>query len=457
MSIKLRLTILNFLELFVFGAWLISLGGYLGGTLHFEGFQIGKIFTTLGLASLVMPAIIGIIADKYLNAQKVLGILHILGAGFMIYLAQTQDYDTFFWLMLGYLAMYMPTLGLANSVSYSLLTKHNYDVVKVFPSIRVLGTAGFIVAEVTVGLTDWAKTNEQFYFAAIISLALGIYSFTLPNIPLSKSNDATLAERMGLDAFALFKEYKMAVFFIFATLLGVVLQISNAWASEFMRSFTAAYPDSFVVNKANVFIALSQGSEVLFILTIPYFLKKFGIKTVMIMSMLAWFLRFGLFGIGSPEGIGVGYLVMSMVVYGAAFDFFNISGSLFVETETDSKYRSSAQGLFILLTNGVGAILGGLGSGYIVQRFTTHYTKISEFAERLGISLDNEWLVNELAEMKKNGVTIVDGVIQNSSLNVVDWASVWGIFALYALALAVLFAIIFKYKHNPDKIGEINH
>ncbi len=418
MNIKLRLTILNFLELFVFGAWLISLGGYLGGTLHFEGFQIGKTFTTLGLASLVMPAIVGIIADKYLNAQKVLGLLHIIGAGFMVYLAQTQDYDTFFWLMLGYLSMYMPTLGLANSVSYSLLEKNNYDVVKVFPKIRVWGTIGFIVAEVAVGTFGWASSNIQFYFAAAISLVLGLFAFTLPNIPLSTSENKSFEERLGLDAFSLFKEYKMAVFFIFATLLGVVLQISNAWASEFMRSFTKDFPNSFAVTNANTFIALSQVSETIFILTIPFFLKKFGIKTVMIMSMLAWFLRFGLFGIGSPEGIGAGYLIMSMVVYGAAFDFFNISGSLFVETETDSKFRSSAQGLFILLTNGVGAILGGLGSGYIVQKYS---------------------------------------VYEKGELISRDWGTIWGVFAIYALVLAVLFALVFKYKHNPEKISEIKH
>ncbi len=413
MNIKLRLTILNFLELFVFGAWLISLGGYLGGQLHFEGIQIGKIFTTLGIASLVMPGIVGIIADKYLNAQKLLGLLHIIGAGFMFFLAQTNDYDTFFWMMLGYLTVYMPTLGLANTVSYSVLTENKFDVIKVFPKIRVWGTIGFIVAEVAVGTLGWAQNNMQFYFAMIISLVMGVYSFTLPNVPLSKSEKKSFAQRLGLDAFVLFKEYKMAVFFVFATLLGVVLQISNAWASEFLRSFTADYPDSFAVTNSNTLIALSQVSETLFILTIPFFLKRFGIKIVMIMSMIAWFLRFGLFGVGAPEGIGLGYLIMSMVVYGAAFDFFNISGSLFIETETDSKFRGSAQGLFILLTNGVGAVLGGLGSGYVVQYFTTESGR--------------------------------------------DWFSIWMIFAAYAIFLAVLFAIIFKYKHDPKAIKEVQH
>lgn len=413
MNIKLRLTVLNFFELFVFGAWLISLGGYLGGQLHFEGFQIGKIFTTLGIASVVMPGIIGIIADKYINAQKLLGILHLIGAIFMFYLAQTRDFDMFFWLILGYLTVYMPTLGLANTVSYSILTTNKYDVIKVFPKIRVWGTIGFIVAEVAVGTFGWAQNNMQFYFAMVISLIMGFYSFTMPNVPLSTSTNKSFTERLGLDAFVLFKEYKIAVFFIFSTLLGIVLQITNAWASEFLRSFKDNYPDSFAVTNSNTLIALSQVSETLFILTIPFFLKRFGIKVVMIMSMLAWFLRFGLFGIGSPEGIGLGYLILSMVVYGAAFDFFNISGSLFIETETDTKYRGSAQGLFILLTNGVGAIIGGLGSGYIVQKFTTESGR--------------------------------------------DWFAIWMIFAGYALILAIVFALIFKYKHNPDTIKNVHH
>lgn len=418
MSIKLRLTILNFLELFVFGAWLISLGGYLGGQLNFEGIQIGKIFTTLGIASLVMPGIIGIIADKYLNAQKLLGVLHIIGAGFMFFLAQTNDFDTFFWLILGYLTAYMPTLGLANTVSYSILTSNKYDVIKVFPNIRVWGTIGFIVAEVAVGTLGWAHNNMQFYFALVISLMMGIYSFTLPNVPLSKSKNKSFAERLGLDAFVLFKEYKIAIFFIFSTLLGVVLQITNAWASEFLRSFTADYPNSFAVTNSNTLIALSQVSETLFILTIPFFLKRFGIKMVMIMSMIAWFFRFGLFGIGDPEGIGLGYLIMSMIVYGAAFDFFNISGSLFIETETDTKYRGSAQGLFILLTNGVGAVLGGISSGYVVQKYSVY----------------------------------VDNVLVSR-----DWFAIWAIFAGYALLLAIVFAIVFKYKHNPESIKNIQH
>jgi len=414
MNIKFRLTILNFFEFFVFGSWLISLGGYLGGQLHFSGAQIGKIFMTLGLASIIMPAIVGIIADKYLNAQKLLGIIHILGAGFLFYLSLINDYDTFFWVMLAYLMLYMPTIGLANAVSYSVLEDNNYDIVKVFPPIRVWGTIGFIIAMWIIDFLDWTQSPNQFYFAAVFSLLLGIYSFTLPNVPCSTSKSKSLTERLGLDAFVLFKEYKMAVFFIFSMLLGVVLQISNAWASEFLRSFTADFPDSFAVKHSNILISLSQISETIFILTIPFFLKKFGIKAVMLMSMFTWFLRFFLFGIGNPEGIGLAYLTVSMIVYGMAFDFFNISGSLFVENETDPKFRSSAQGLFILLTNGLGALIGGYTSGLIVDHYTNN-----------------------------NGDR--------------DWNSIWFIFAGYALLLTIVFALIFKYKHKPEAIKDINH
>jgi len=413
MTIKLRLTILNFFELFVFGAWLISLGGYLGGKLHFSGAQIGSIFSTLGIASIIMPAIVGIIADKYLPAQKLLGLLHIVGGIFMFYLSSITHYDGFFWIIFGYLLVYMPTIGLANAVSYSILEDNNYDIVKVFPPIRVWGTIGFIVAMWMIDFLGWTQNANQFLFTAVFSVIMGLYSFTMPNVPCSTSKSQTLIQRLGLDAFVLFKDKKMAIFFIFSMMLGIVLQISNAWASEFLRSFNDLFPDSFAVKHSNILISLSQISETVFILTIPFFLKRFGIKAVMLMSMLAWFLRFALFGIGNPEGIGLGFLVLSMVVYGMAFDFFNISGSLFVETETDNKYRSSAQGLFMLLTNGLGAFVGGWTSGLIVDHFT-----------------------------------------QNGNR---DWTTIWFVFAAYALVLAVIFALVFKYKHNPEAIKEVKH
>ena len=413
MTIKFRLTVLNFFEFFIWGTWLISLGGFLGGQLHFTGSQIGSIFSTLGIASIIMPAVAGIIADKYINAQKLFGILHILGAGLLFILAHVNSFDAFFWIILGYLLLYMPSIGLANAISYSILSDNKYDIIKVFPPIRVWGTIGFIVAMWFIDLLDWSQSSNQFYFASALSLLLGIYSFTLPNVPLSKTENKALTQRLGLDALGLFKDYKRAIFFIFSMLLGVVLQISNAWASEFLRSFTNHFPDSFAVKHSNILISLSQISETAFILTIPFFLKRYGIKAVMLMSMVAWFLRFALFGIGNPEGIGLTYLLLSMVVYGMAFDFFNISGSLFVETETDSKFRSSAQGLFMLLTNGLGALIGGYASGLIVDYFTN------------------------------NGVR--------------DWTLIWLTFASYAIVLGVIFSVLFKYKHDPYKIKDVSH
>jgi NHS family xanthosine MFS transporter len=408
MNIKSRLTILNFFELFIFGSWLISLGGYLGGQLQFTGVQIGKIFTALGLASIVMPAVVGIIADKYINAQKLFGFLHIAGAGLLFILPQLTNYNTFFWVIFFYLMLYMPSIGLANAVSFSILDNNNFDVVKYFPPIRAWGTVGFVVAMWSVDLLELTQSPYQFYFASGFSLLLGIYAFTLPNVPLSRAENKSLSQRLGLDAFALLKEYKMVVFFIFSMLIGVVLQISNAWASEFLRSFTYGFADSFAVKHSNILISFSQISETVFILTIPFFLKRYGIKAIMIISMLAWFLRFGLFSIGNPEGIGLGFLILSMVIYGIAFDFFHISGSIFVETETNNKYRSSAQGLFMLLTNGLGALIGGYSSGVIVDYFTS------------------------------------DGLR--------DWPTIWMIFALYALVLAILFTLVFRYKYHPEKI-----
>ncbi len=415
-SIKIKLTLLNFLEFFVFGAWLLSFGKYMGATLHFSGGQIGAVFMTLGFASLVMPGIFGMIADRWLSPNKVFALLHIFGALMLYLMAQETSFDGLWLMTLLYLMLYMPSIGLDNSISYCILERNNFDVVKVFPPIRVWGTIGFILATWVTDWFGWGITHNQFYFASVVSLILGVYTFLLPDCPIDKSGEKkSFAQLMGLDAFKLFAEYKMAVFFIFAMLLGAALQITNMWGEAFLHDFgnNPLFKDTTIVKYNGFVMSISQISETLFILTIPFFLKRFGIKTVMLMSMFAWVLRFGLFGIGSPVGFGAVALILSMIVYGMAFDFFNISGSLFVEQEADAKIRSSAQGLFIIMTNGIGAILGAYGSGYIIDMFT------------------------------KDGVK--------------DWQIIWFIFAAYALVIAVLFAILFKYKHNPEKLGEIKH
>jgi MFS transporter, NHS family, xanthosine permease len=419
MNLKLRLTGLSFLQFFVWGIWLISLGGYMFvnfGTEANIGSKIGNTYGTMGWASLLMPALMGILADKYIRAEIVLGLCHIL-AGFGLYYASTVDSANG---MIGAIflvsSFYMPTIALSNSVSYSLLSKNNYDVQKSFAPIRVWGTVGFIVAEWAVDLLGWTQNKNQFYFAAAASVLTGLYCFTLPKTETSKSADnKSFASRLGLDAFKLFKTTLMAKFFLFAMLLGAALQITNMFGNPFLGDFgkIPEYADSFAVKHSNILISLSQISECLFILAIPFFLKRFGIKQVMLISMIAWVLRFALFGVGDP-GSGLWLLLLSMIVYGMAFDFFNISGSLFVDREAKPEIRASAQGLFMLMTNGLGAIIGGLFAGKVVDYFTD-------------------------AAGNKN------------------WQNIWFSFAGYALAIAIVFLLVFKYKHNPKDVENISH
>ena len=404
MGIKNRLVIMNFLQFFIWGAWLISLGAYLGGTLHFKGSEIGAVFSTLGIASLFMPAIMGIIADKWINAERLLGICHFIGAILLFWASTVTDPTIFFYVMLLNAMFYMPTIALNNTVSYIVLEGKGYDVVKDFPPIRVWGTVGFIAAMWIVDLFGWKASSVQLLVSSASSVALGLYAFSMPECkPEKLPQKKNIASRFGLDALVLFKESRMIIFFLFAMLLGAALQITNAFGSSFLESFNLIYPDSFGVKHPIVLLSISQMSETLFILTIPFFLRKFGIKKVMMISIFAWVLRFGLFSIGNP-GSGLYLLILSMIVYGMAFDFFNISGSLFVEKEVPSSYRASAQGIFMLVTNGIGASLGGYGSGLVIDLFT------------------------------KDGVQ--------------DWSTIWLVFAGYALVLGIIFPFAFKYKHT---------
>jgi len=402
MGIKYRLTIMNFLQYAIWGAWLISLGAYLGGSLKFEGFQIGSFFATMGIASLFMPGIVGIIADRWIPAQKLLGICHFLAAMFLVFAAPQTDYKTLYTLILCSVMFYMPTIALSNSVAYSILTTGGFNIVKSFPPIRVWGTIGFICSMILVDLLGYAHTSYQLYMSAALGFVLSIYSFTLPNCSINTNVDKkTWVDHMGLRAFALFKQKKMAIFFIFSMMLGMSLQITNAFGNDYLTNFfgkNPLYKGTFGVEHANILISLSQASETLCILLIPFFLRKFGIKKVMLISMVAWVLRFALLGTGNPGG-GVWMLVLSMIVYGVAFDFFNISGSLFVENETDSSIRSSAQGVFMIMTNGFGAFIGSYVAGWIVD--------------------------------------------------VAGWPNSWFVFAGYSMVVAIVFALVFKYKHDP--------
>ena len=414
MNIKIRLTAMQFLQFFVWGAWLISLGSYMNNTLHFEGGEIGKIFATMGIAALFMPGLTGIIADKWMNAEKLYGLLHLIGAGALFYASTASTYEQMYVAMLLNMLAYMPTLSLANTVSYNALEKYKLDLVKDFPPIRVWGTVGFICAMWLVDLTGFKYSAAQLYVAAISAVVLGLYSFTLPPCPPERNEKKTWLSAFGLDALVLFKQKKMAIFFLFSMLLGAALQITNTYGDTFLSSFASIpeYADSFGVKHSVILLSISQMSETLFILAIPFFLRHFGIKRVMLISMFAWVFRFGLFGLGNP-GDGLWMLILSMIVYGMAFDFFNVSGSLFTEMEAHSGIRASAQGLFFMMTNGIGAFVGGYASGAVVDMF-------SVYAEG-------------------------GGVISR------EWTPIWMIFAAYALVLALVFTVVFRYKHTPEK------
>jgi MFS transporter, NHS family, xanthosine permease len=417
MSIKFRLTIMSFLQFFVWGAWLITVGNYWFATKQWSGAEFGAIFSTLGISSIIMPAITGIIADKWVNAERLYGVLHILGGLALLYIPQVDNPTTFYYVIFAAMLCYMPTISLSNSVAYNILKGNDYDVVKVFPPIRVWGTIGFIAAMWITNLTDNKASANMFYLSALAAFVLGIYSFTLPKCPPQKliAEEASVFEKLGLSAFKLFGTYKMALFFLFSMFLGGALQLTNMYGDVYLSEFSKVpeYANSFVVKYSTIIMSISQISETLFILAIPFFLKRFGIKQVMLISMLAWVLRFGLFAYGNPVD-GLWMIIMSCIVYGMAFDFFNISGSLFVETTTDSKIRSSAQGLFMMMSNGFGALFGGLLSGIVIDTYFTH-----------------------------------DGVR--------DWHNIWLSFAGYALVIGILFAVMFKHKHDPKAVENVSH
>ena len=457
MNIKFRLTLLSFLQFFVWGAWLITIANYWFGTKQWDGTKFGAVFSTMGIASVFMPTLVGIIADRWINAERIYGILHILYAAVLFYLPQVTTPDTFFAVMLLAMVFYMPTIALANSISYTLLKNNNYDVVKDFPPIRVWGTIGFIVAMWITNLSGNKASEFQFYIAGVAAVLLGLYSFALPACKPQKliSKDSSLVEVLGLNAFKLFGNYKMALFFIFSMFLGGALQLTNAYGDVFLSEFEnfPKYADSFVVKYSTIIMSISQVSETLFILAIPFFLRKYGIKNVMLMSMFAWVLRFGLFSFGNPTS-GLWMIILSCIIYGMAFDFFNISGSLFVETNTNSKIRSSAQGLFMMMTNRFGAIIGSVSAGWAIDKFFTQkFSTADSLAGFLDTTVDNSKFVEFIG---KQGSSIVNGTL-TKEIAMKDWPHIWLAFAAYALVIAVLFALMFKHKHNPEAIGNVSH
>ena len=423
-SIKLRLIVMNIIQWAVWGSYLTSMGSYLASV--GLATRIGIFYSMQGIVSIFMPTLMGIVADKFIPAQKLLGLCHgiagaaMAGAGLYGMTAGNEiSFGILFGLYAVSVAFYMPTIALSNSVAYNILERNGYDTVKDFPPIRVFGTIGFICAMLFVNFmtngngVQYQHSYNQFIVSGICGLAMLIYCFTLPECPCNKSagENQTLAQRFGLDAFSLFKDRQMAIFFIFSMLLGVALQITNGFANPFISHFQEVpeFAESWGARNANALISISQVSETLGILLIPVAMRLFGIKKVMLIAMFAWVFRFGLFGAGDT-GSGVWMLILSMIVYGVAFDFFNISGSLYVNQRTTSKIQNSAQGLFMLMTNGIGATIGTLSAQVVVNHF-----------------------------------------VYNAAQP--DWSAAWYVFAAYALVVALLFMFLFKEPKTDDKIA----
>lgn len=421
-SIKLRLIIMNIIQWAVWGAYLTSMGSYLASV--GLATRIGIFYSMQGIVSIFMPTLMGIVADRFIPAQKLLGFCHgIAGAAMAAagFYGMTAGNEVSFGVLFGLYALsvafYMPTIALSNSVAYNILERNGYDTVKDFPPIRVFGTIGFICAMLFVNFmtngngVQYQHSYNQFIVSGILGLIMLLYCFSLPECPCHKDSgeQQTLAQRFGLDAFSLFKDRQMAIFFIFSMLLGVALQITNGFANPFISHFKEVpeFANSWGARNANALISISQVSETLGILLIPVAMRLFGIKKVMLIAMFAWVLRFGLFGAGDP-GSGVWMLILSMIVYGVAFDFFNISGSLYVNMRTTGRIQNSAQGLFMLMTNGIGATIGTLSAQAVVNHF-----------------------VYNAAEP--------------------DWSTAWYVFAAYALVVAILFMILFKAPKDANE------
>lgn len=419
--IQVRLAALSFLEFAVWGAYLISLGNFLFSA-GLEK-QIGWFYAVQGIVSLFMPAIVGIVADRWLQAQKMLSLCHLLAGLFMgaagIYCLTTPqiEFTPLFALYTVSVAFFMPTIGLANSVAFNALTRAGMDTINFFPPIRVFGTVGFICSMLFVNFTQFQGNAYQLITSAVLSFCMAAYALSMPKCPTNQAGSGSLVDVLGLRAFKLFKVKRMAVFFIFSMLLGVSLQITNSYGNTFITSFSAIaeFADTWGSHNANALISLSQMSETLCILLIPFCLKRFGIKGVMLMSMFAWVLRFWFFGLGDTGG-GLWLLVLSCIVYGVAFDFFNVSGGLYVDKETTPDIRSSAQGLFMIMTNGIGATIGTLAAQAIVNHYV--FSQTTPEAQHAG------------------------------------WVTSWYIFATYALVVAVLFMLLFKDTEKPTEADE---
>lgn len=364
--INLRLSIMMFLQFFIWGGWFVTLGTYLANNLSASGGQIGMAFSTQSWGAIIAPFIIGLIADRYFNAERILGVLHLIGAALMYMMFSAADFSAFYPYVLAYMIAYMPTLALVNSVSFGQMT----DPAKEFGKIRVWGTVGWIVAGLVISYVfswdakaaiDEGMLRNTFMLCAIASLLLGIFSFTLPATPpQAGSAEGGLSEALGLDALAMLKNRNFLIFFLSSVLICIPLAFYYQNANPFLTEIG--------VENATGKMTLGQVSEVLFMLLLPVFLNRFGIKLTLLLGMLAWVVRYVLFAYGNADD-GVFLLIIAIALHGICYDFFFVSGQIYTNAKATERTKSAAQGLITLATYGVGMLIGFSVAGSITDQY----------------------------------------------------------------------------------------
>jgi nucleoside transporter len=351
-----QLSVMMLLEYFIWGAWYVTMGTYMGEHLHATGLQIGAAYSALAIATMISPFFVGMIADRFFAAQRIMGVLHLVGALLLFLATRITDNTAFYWVILFYSLLYMPTIALSNSVAFNQMT----DPGKQFPWIRVFGTLGWIVAGLLIGNLGWEKTYNTFYLAAGVSAALGLFSFVLPNTPPKANAAGTSASKaLGTEAFVLFKYKPYLIFFIAAVLVCIPLSFYYGFANPFLNELG-------MHNAAGKMI-LGQVSEAVFILAIPFLFTNIGVKNMLLLGMTAWILRYVCFAYGNI-GANEWMLYAGIILHGVCYDFFFVTGYMYTEKKAGEKIKNAAQGLFTFATYGVGMFIGTWFSGYIVDQ-----------------------------------------------------------------------------------------
>jgi len=362
-KIRAQLSVMMFLQFFIWGSWFVTLGAYLMES-GFSGVQVGSAYSTLSWGALLSPFLVGLIADRFFSAQKVLGALHLLGAGALYYASTVTDPNLLFWVLLGYALAYMPTVALVNSVSFNQMTNTETQ----FPSVRVLGTIGWIAAGWLVGLLEIEKTAQPMLIAAGVSGCLGLYAFTLPDTPpKSRGEKVSVRDILGLDALALMRDRSFAVLVVSSLLISIPL--------AFYYNFTNAFLNELGVENAAGKMTVGQMSEIGFMLLLPLFLRRLGVKWVILVGMAAWVARYVLFAYGAGGAPGaapaIGLLYLGIALHGVCYDFFFVTGQIYVDRRAPQHLQSSAQGFITLVTYGIGMLIGAKVSGLVVDAFAT--------------------------------------------------------------------------------------